>query len=144
MAGTGESISCSDRARQTPYHRSFSELGRAQNAGPMESAPLRTTRVPESQRLRPGRCMQPRAALDGSWWSNLEPELCGQGGCTRYEQWQAQCGRDIESTHQCYLFAASLPPHSATEQVSLKKCPPLPPLCQGRNQTLKRPANRKS
>ena len=25
------------------------------------------------------------------------------------------------STHQCYLFAASLPPHSATEQVSLNK-----------------------
>ena len=34
-----------------------------------------------------------------------------------------------------------------TEQVSLKiikKCPPLPPLCQGRNQTLERPANRRS
>ena len=40
----------------------------------------------------------------------------------------------------------SLPPHSTTEQVSLKKkkkgCPPPPPLYQGGNQTLKRPANR--
>ena len=39
----------------------------------------------------------------------------------------------------------SLPPHSATEQVSLKKkCPPPSPLCQGVNQTLKRPANKRS
>ena len=41
----------------------------------------------------------------------------------------------------------SLPPHSATEQVSLKKkkkCPPPSPMCQGGNQTLKRPANRRS
>ena len=28
-----------------------------------ESVPLRTTRVPEPERLRPGRCMQPRAGL---------------------------------------------------------------------------------
>ena len=39
----------------------------------------------------------------------------------RREWGQAQCGRDTTSTHQCYLFAASLPPHSVTEQVSLKK-----------------------
>jgi len=42
----------------------------------------------------------------------------------------------------------SLPPHSATEQVSLKKkkkkkCPTPCPLCQGRNQILKRLANRR-
>ena len=29
--------------------------------------------------------MQPRAGLGPFWWSNLEPELCGQGGCTRRE-----------------------------------------------------------
>src|SRR5574337_1319551 len=39
----------------------------------------------------------------------------------------------------------SLPPHSTTEQVSLKKkVSPPSPLCQGGKQTLKRPANRKS
>ena len=38
-----------------------------------------------------------------------------------HEQRQAQRGWDTASTRQCYLFAASLPPHSATEQVSLKK-----------------------
>ena len=64
VAGTGEVISRSDHARQTPHHLSCSELRRAQNAGPTEeSAPLRTTWVPEPERLRPGRCMQPRASL---------------------------------------------------------------------------------
>ena len=40
----------------------------------------------------------------------------------------------------------SLPPPSATEQVSLKKkkkCPPPSPLCEGGNQILKRLANRR-
>ena len=59
----GEAISHSDCACQTPHHPSCSELGRAQNTGPTESAPLRTTRVPEPEWLRPGRCMQPRAGL---------------------------------------------------------------------------------
>ena len=147
----GEAISHSDRTHQTPHHLSCSDLGRAQNAGPTESAPLRTTRVPEPEWLRPGRCMQPRAglrrfplehakegngtplqysclqnpmgggawsaavhgvtksrtrlsdldlggachpgpALDGSRRSNLEPEQCGQGGHTRREWGQVQCG----------------------------------------------------
>ena len=88
----GEAISCSDRARQTPHHPSCSELGRAQNTGPKESAPLRTTRVPEPERLRLGRCMQPRASLGRFQQSNLEPELCGQGGCTGHERGQAECG----------------------------------------------------
>ena len=81
-------------------------------------------------------------ALDGSWKSNLEHEQCGQGGHRRQELGQTQCSWDTESTCQCYLFAASLLPHSVTEQVSQKKCPPA--LCQGRSQTLKRPANRRS
>ena len=97
------------------------DLGRAQNAGPTESVPLRTTRVPEPEWLRPGRCMQPRAGLRRFRRSNLEPEQCGQGGHTHGERGQAQYGQDMVSTRQCYLFAASLPPHSATEQVSLKK-----------------------
>ena len=35
------------------------------------------------------------------------------------------------STRQCYLFAASLPPHSLTEQVSLKKVSSTAPLVSG-------------
>ena len=108
-AGTGEVISCSNSAHQTPHHSSCSELGRAQNAGPMESTPLRTTRVPEPERLRPGRCMQPRAGLGGFPEENLEPELCGQGEHTRNGQGQAQCGRDTASTCQCCLQCPSLP-----------------------------------
>ena len=62
-AGTEEAISHSDPAHQTPGHLSCSDLGRAQNAGPTEFVPLSTIRVSESERLRPGRCMQPGAGL---------------------------------------------------------------------------------
>ena len=128
-AGTGEVISLNNRARQTPHHVSCLDLGRAQNAGPTESVPLRTIRVPEPEWLRPGRCKKPRAGLGRFRWSNLEPEQCGQGGYMRHEREQAQCGWDTASTRQCYLFAASLPPHSTTEQVSLKKSVHHHPLC---------------
>ena len=128
-AGTGEAISCSDHARQPPHHLSCLDLGRAQNPGLTESTPLTTTRVPEPERLRLGRCMQPRPALDGFRWSNLESEQCGQVGHTCHERGQAHCGWDTASTCQCYLFAASLPPHSATEQVSLKESVNHHPLC---------------
>ena len=117
----GEAISCSDHTHQTPHHLSCSDLGRAQNAGSTESAPLRTTWVPEPERLKPGGACRPGPASDGSQWSNLEPELCGQGGHTHHEWGQAHCGWDTASTSQCYLFGVSLPPHSTTEQVSLKK-----------------------
>ena len=50
-------------ARQAPGHLSCLDLGKAQNAGPTESPPLWSTREPEPEpgRLRPGKCMQPRA-----------------------------------------------------------------------------------
>ena len=98
--------------------------------------------------LELGGASSPGPASDGSQQSNLEPEQCGQGGYMRCERGQAQCGWGTASTCQCYLFAASLPPHNTTEQVSLKKkkkrCPPPSPLYQGGNLTLKRPANRRS
>ena len=50
-------------AHQAPGHRSCSDLGRAQNAGPTESAPLWSTREPEPEKLRPGKRTQPRACL---------------------------------------------------------------------------------
>ena len=68
---SGEAISGNNRARQTPHHLSCSDLGRAQNAGPTESAPLRTSRVPEPERLRPGRCRQPRNGL--GWFLAEQP-----------------------------------------------------------------------
>ena len=125
-AGAGEAISCSDRARQTPGDLSCSDRGRAQNTGPTEPEPLRTTRVPEPERFRPGRCMQPRASLGRFPAEQPRAWAVWAGGHTRCERGQAQCGWDTASTRQCYLFALSLPPHSATEQVSLKSvhhCP---------------------
>ena len=49
-----------ESAHQAPGHLSCSDLGRAQNAGPTESVPLWSTREPEPDRFRPGKCMQPR------------------------------------------------------------------------------------
>ena len=46
---------------QVPGHLSCSDLGRAQNIGQTESAPLWRTPEPEYEQLRPGKCMQPRA-----------------------------------------------------------------------------------
>ena len=142
-----EAISHSNHSRQTPHHLSCSDLGRAQNAGPTESAPLRTTRVPEPEQLGPGRCRQPKASH--GWFPAEQPRAWAVWAGRLHVPWagQAQCGWGTVSIGQCYLFAASLPPHSATEQVSQKKkkkYPPLSPLCQGGNQTLKRPANRRS
>ena len=74
-----------------------------------------------------GGACSPGLASDGSQQSNREPELCGQGGRTCRERGQTQCGWDTANTCQCYSFAESLPPHSANEQGSLKKCPPPPP-----------------
>ena len=39
-----------------------------------------------------GGANSPGPATDGSRWSNLEPEQCGQGGYTLREWVQAQCG----------------------------------------------------
>ena len=127
--GMEKVISRSDHAHQTPHHSSCSELGRAQNAGPMESAPLRTTRVPEPEWLRPGRCMQPRAGLRRFLAEQHRAWAMWAGGCTCREWRQAQCGWDTASTRQCYLSTTSLPPHSATEQVSLKESVHHLPLC---------------
>ena len=129
VAGTGEAISHRDHTCQTPHHLSCSDLGRAQNTGPAESVPLRTTHL-KLRGLDLGSAYNPGPASDSSQKSNVEPEQCRQGKHTRCEQGQTQCARDTASTlHicQCYLFAASLPLHSTTEQWSLKKCPPPPP-----------------
>ena len=62
-------------------------------------------------------------ASDSSQQSNLETKQCRQRKSTRREWGQTQCGQDNGSTPhrpQCYFFAAFLPPHSTTEQGSLK------------------------
>ena len=69
--------------------------------------------------------MKPRAHLRTvHLQSNLEPEQCRLGKHTSRVWVQTQCGLDTVGTpytRQWYLFAAFLPPHSTTEQVSLKK-----------------------
>ena len=108
-ARMGEAISRSDLARQTPHHLSCSDLGRAQNAGPTESASLRTTRVPEPEQLRPGRCMQPRAGFGrfpveqprawAVWVGRAHAPWAGAGPV-----WLRHC------EHTPVLFVCSVPP----------------------------------
>ena len=85
-------MSRSDRTCQTPGHLSCSDLGRAQNAGPTESAPLRTTECLNLSGLDLGSAYNPGLASDSSRQSNLDPEQCGQGGHMRHERGQAQSG----------------------------------------------------
>ena len=120
-------------------HWESSEAGPGLHAPP-RSKPLRFRHLGSPQRHRLS-CVW---VLCPSQIRAPQVTKCRQGKHTRREQGQTQCGQDTVSTRQCYLFAVSLPPHSVTEQVSLKKCPPLPSFCHGRNQTLKRPANRRS
>ena len=60
----GDKMHCStwgECAHQVPGHLSCSDLGRAHNTGPTESVPLWSTREPEPEWLRPGKCAQLRA-----------------------------------------------------------------------------------
>ena len=120
VAGTGEAISGSDRTRQTPHHPSCSELGRAQNAGPMESAPLRTTQVPKPEKLRPVRCMQPRAGLGqllveqprawAVWARRVHAPWVGAG-----PMWLRHC------KHTPVLFVCRVPPFRQRDWTSEPK-----------------------
>ena len=120
VAGTGEAISSSDRTGQTPHHLCCSDLGRAQNAGPTESAPLRTTQVPEPEWLRPGRCMQPRASLRrflveqprawAVWAGRVHAPWAGTGPV-----WLRHC------EHTPVLFVCSVPPPPQHDWISEPK-----------------------
>ena len=50
-------------AHEAPGGLSCSDLGRAQNAGPVECVPLWSTQEPEPEKLRPGKCTQTGACF---------------------------------------------------------------------------------
>ena len=75
-----------DRARQAPGHLSCSDLGRAQNAGPIKSVPLWSTQELNLSGLDLGSACNPGPTSDCSRQSNLEPEQCRQGKHTRRER----------------------------------------------------------
>ena len=115
-----EAISRSNSARQTPHHLSCSDLGRAQNAGPTESGPLRTTRVPELERLRPGRCKQPGAGLE--WFLAEQPRAWAVWAGRLHALW-AGAGpvwlRHCE--HTPVLLVCSVPPSPQRDWTSEPK-----------------------
>ena len=125
----GRWLRCMAHLGQALGFLSCSDLGRAQNTCPARSVPLQSTWEPEW--LRPGKCTKHKAHFGqcpcrAPWsLSSVDPE-----STHRLKLWQTQCGPYSASTPsiwQFYLFAASLPPHNKTEQVSLNKWPPLPP-----------------
>ena len=128
MARMGEVISHSDCTRQTPHHLSCSDLGRVQNAGPTESAPLRTTQVPEPEQIRPGRCMQHRAGL--AWFLAEQPRAWAVWAERAHAPWAGAgpvCLRHCE--HIPVLFVCSVPPSPQCDWKSEPKnsvhhCPP--------------------
>ena len=128
-AGMGEVISNSDRARQTPHGLSCSDLGRAQNAGPTESEPLRTTRVPEPEQLRCRRCMQTRASL--GWFPVEQPRAWAVWAGRAHVPWARECPVWlIHCEYTRVLFVCSIPPSPQCDWTSEPKkkcvhhCPP--------------------
>ena len=116
-------------AHQAPSCLSCLDLGRAQNAGPTESAPLGVLRNLNLSGLDLGSARNPGPALDSSLQSNLslssvdwESTHVGSGGKPSVAQtlWALP-------THASDMFAVFLPPRSTTEQVSLSKGQPSPP-----------------
>ena len=56
-------------AHQAPGLLTCSDLGRAQNAGPIKSVPLWSTQEPEHEQHRPGKCTQPRSVPCRATWN---------------------------------------------------------------------------
>ena len=116
-------------AHQAPGHLSCSDLEEHKTQAQPN---LRLCGVPESLNgLDLGTAWNPGPASDSSRQSNLESEQCRLGKYMHREQGQTQCGWITVSTRQWYLFAMFLPPHSTTEQVSLKKVTSTTPLVSG-------------
>ena len=93
---------------------------------------LWSAQEPEPERLRPGKCTQPRAHLR-QFTSRATWSLSSVDGESTRSVWagETQCGPDTASaphTRQGCLSAGLLPPHSTTEEVSLKMWSPSP-LC---------------
>ena len=98
--------------RQAPGHLSCSDLARAQNAGPTESVPLWSTREPEPERLRPGKCTQPRTCLSQFpcrvTWSLSSVDQESTHAVSRANPvWPRHCAH---SPHTPVIFACSVPP----------------------------------
>ena len=97
------------------------DLGRTQNAGPTESAPLRTTRVPEPERLGPGSSAQGRPLIvpGGTTYS---PSSVGREATRAVSGGRPSVAEALRAHISviCLQHPAH-PTHSAAEQVSLNK-----------------------
>ena len=142
-------ISRSIGAHQTPHHLSCSDLGRAQNAGPTEAAPLRTTRVPEPEQLGPGSSAQ-GWHLIVPCGTTYSPSSVGREATRAVSGGRPSVAEALRAHASVIcLQHPSLPPLSATEQVSLKKkkkkkVSSTVPFVSGREPDTEETANRRS
>ena len=90
-----------------------------------ESAPLRTTQVPEPERLGPGKYRQPMAGH--GWFPAEQPRAWAAWAERLHVRWagadpvSAQCGWGPANTRKFYFFAASLPPSPQRDWTSEPK-----------------------
>ena len=71
--------------------------------------------------------MQPKAGLGQFQRSNLELSSVGREGTCTVSWGRPSVAETLQAHASVTCVQPPLPPHSETEQVSLKKCPPLPP-----------------
>ena len=126
VAGMGVVISRSDHIRQAPSHLSCSDMERAQNASPTESAPLWSTWVPEPECLDLGSAYNPGLASDSSQQSNLEPKQCRQGKHTCREWGKPSVAETLQAHASVICLQRSSLPTARLNKWALKnvyRCP---------------------
>ena len=118
--GPGRWLRCTAHLGQCAHQAaaclSCSDLGRAQKSYPTKSVLLWSTREPEPEQLRPGKCPKHSVRLGKcrcwSTWNlssvDQESTCCLELGQTQCSPWTAS----TPQTHQRYLFAVFLPPHN--------------------------------
>ena len=95
----------------------------AKGEWPTESVPLRTTQVPEPERLRTGRCMQPRAGL--RWFPAEQPRSWVVWAGRVHVPW-ARAGPVwlTNCKHTPVLLVCSIPPSPQCDWTSERRPPP--------------------
>ena len=97
---------------QAPGCLSCSDLGREQNTGPTDSVPLWSTRQPEPQWRRSGKCTQPRAHFRqfpcrATWSLNSVDQESTHAVSGDNPVWPRHCKH---SPHTPVIFVCSVPP----------------------------------
>ena len=110
---------------------------------PTESAPLWSTWKPELELLRPWKCMQPRVCLRQFLQSNPDLRSVAWESTHAVSGGKPSVAKTLWAHASVICLQCSSLPTARLNKWDLKSVRH-PPLCQGGNYTLKRPANRRS